>query len=125
VAGRINLDVKRQLMAPIHTVTWWGSDAFFDHSIVFLDVAGDNDYLYDPSFPIIETIVQYPSSGEVTHSIGNSFIANYFKTSCPYLYGTIEWQGAGGTKQCHIHTEDFGNAGASPATIKIEWTLFN
>lgn len=107
------------------TVTWWGSGAFFDHSIVFLNVAGDNDHLYDPSFPVAVATTKYPSAGATTYNIGDNFIGNYFKTSCPYLFGRIKWQGVGTTVYCHIHTKDFGNTEASPATVKMNWTLFN
>jgi len=107
------------------TVTWWGSGAFRDHSIVFLNVAGNDDYLYDPSFPISVPTAQYPSAGATTYSISDAFVSNYFKTSCPYFYGRIKWQGPGTTVDCHIHTNDFGNTGASPNTIKINWTLYN
>ena len=107
------------------TVTWWwgSGSAFGDHSVVVL-TGGANDYLYDPSFPVgIKTVTfpapAYPGETNVALGLSHLFIQNYFKTSCPYLYGKIN-TGAG-LLWTHIHTADFANTGAVPTTLTLKF----
>lgn len=107
--------------------TWWWSSgqAFYDHSVVFLDVAGANDYLYDPSFPPAggnPATVTYPGGdGYKTYDGDDNFMTNYFETGCPYLFGPIDVQWQEEKEELHIHTNDFDNEGAEPDDIKFYW----
>jgi hypothetical protein len=101
---------------------WWESGgAFHDHSLVFLDLSGDTDYLYDPSFPNASpsTVTYFGNDTYVAFGGSANFITNYFETSCPYLFGWIqvgsEWE------YVHIHTNDFDRPLADPDYIMFYW----
>lgn len=121
----------------VHEVqkAWWvlvdagHNRAFGDHSIVFMDVAGDNDSLYDPSFPSAggsPVTVTYPgATGYKTYTGTSNFMTAYFESSCPYLYGDIDVDyDPPDHEYLHVHTNDFDNAGATPANIRFCWGQF-
>jgi hypothetical protein len=104
---------------------WWHyGTAFSEHAVVFLDVDGNDDSLYDPSFHPsngMPKTVPWPGAGEETYTRTDNFMDEYFISACPYLYGNILLEDRQTRMEVDIHTDDFDREGANPADIKFKW----